>query len=212
MQLDISFYEKTFKGLFEYSLLEELAKIGNYMEIKQGDYLMRPGGYIRTVPIILSGSIKILRPDQDGHEMLLYYLGGLDTCAMSLTCCLQNKTSELVAIAEENTKMINIPVEKVDEWMCKYKSWKEFVFATYQKRFDDMIQTIDSIAFTKLDQRLIELIKKKLKSSGGTKILYTTHEELANELATSREVVSRLLKQLEKLDKVRLARNKIELL
>lgn len=212
MQLDITFYEKNFKGIFEYPLLEELQKVGNYMEVKQGDYLMRPGGYIRSVPIILSGSVKLLRPDDEGHEMLLYYLGGLDTCALSLTCCLQNKTSNLVAIAEENTKLINIPVEKVDEWMCKYKSWKEFVFATYQKRFDDMIETIDGIAFSKLDQRLMNLIRKKLKSSGGNKILYTTHEELANELATSREVVSRLLKQLEKLGNVRLARNKIEVL
>ena len=172
---------------------------------------MRAGGYIRTVPIILSGSIKIMRSDNDGREMLLYYLGGMDSCAVSLTCCLQSKVSDINAIVEEKTKMITIPVEKVEEWMCKYSSWKQYVFQTYQKRFDDMFETIDSIAFQKLDQRLMNLIKKKNKVANA-RILYTTHEDLANELATSREVISRLLKQLEKIGKVKLSRNKIELL
>jgi CRP/FNR family transcriptional regulator len=173
---------------------------------------MRLGGYIRFVPILLSGSVKIMRPDEDGREILLYYLGGMDTCAMSLTCCLQQKTSEIIAVAEENTKLITIPVEKIDEWLGKYRTWKEFVFTTYQRRFDDLLETIDGIAFTKLDQRLLKLINKKLSSTGSKHILYVTHEELASELATSREVVSRLLKQLEKLGKVKLSRNKIELL
>ncbi len=212
MQQPIEFYEQHFHGFFESALLEELQRVGNCMELKQGEYLMRPSGYIRFVPILLSGSIKIMRPDEDGREMLLYYLGGMDTCAMSLTCCLQKKTSEIIAIAEENTKLITIPIEKIDEWLGKYRTWKEFVFMTYQKRFDDLLETIDSIAFTKLDQRLLKLIKKKLASTGGKHILYVTHEELASELATSREVVSRLLKQLEKIDKVKLSRNKIELL
>jgi CRP/FNR family transcriptional regulator len=115
-------------------------------------------------------------------------------------------------LAEEKTRFVAIPVEKVDEWICKYNSWKMFVFNTYQKRFDSLMETIDCIAFNKLDQRLISLIRKKIKITGGTRILYTTHEELANELATSREVVSRLLKQLEKIGQLKLSRNKIELL
>lgn len=211
MQLDLTFYEKHFKGVFEHELLKELQAVGNFVELEEGGIMMRPGGYIRNVPIILSGSVKIMRSDNDGREMLLYYLGGMDSCAMSLTCCLQSKTSDVTAIAEEKTKMISIPVEKVEEWMCKYSSWKQYVFMTYQKRFDDMFETIDSIAFQKLDQRLLNLIKKKNKVANA-RILYTTHEDLANELATSREVISRLLKQLEKLGKVKLSRNKIELL
>lgn len=211
MQVDLAFYEKYFKGLFEFELLKELQSVGNYVELEEGATLMRAGGYIRTVPIILSGSIKIMRSDNDGREMLLYYLGGMDSCAVSLTCCLQSKVSDINAIVEEKTKMITIPVEKVEEWMCKYSSWKQYVFQTYQKRFDDMFETIDSIAFQKLDQRLMNLIKKKNKVANA-RILYTTHEDLANELATSREVISRLLKQLEKIGKVKLSRNKIELL
>lgn len=211
MQLDVAFLHSHFGNLFEISLLQELAKVGSYMEIEEGHVLMRPGGYIRSVPIILSGSIKILRSDADGRDALLYYLGGLDSCAMSLTCCLNRRQSEVTAIAEEKTCLITIPVEKVEEWVTKYSSWKQFVFATYQKRFDDLLGAIDQIAFRKLDERLLGLLRRKSKQCGCS-VFTVTHEEIAGELATSREVISRLLKQLEKLGQVKLSRNKIELL
>jgi CRP/FNR family transcriptional regulator len=212
MQKEIEFYEKTFKGLFERDLLIELQKVGVYSELEAGSYLMKPGSFIRSVPIILDGTVKILREDKDGKEMLLYYLSGFDSCAMSLSCCIQSKISDISAIAEEKVKFVSIPYEKVDDWICKYDSWKKFVFGTYQKRFESLLETIDCIAFNKLDQRLISLIRKKISITGSTRILYTTHEELASELATSREVVSRLLKQLEKIGQLKLSRNKIELL
>lgn len=211
MQLDVAFLHSHFGNLFEISLLQELAKVGSYMEIEEGHVLMRPGGYIRSVPIILSGSIKILRSDADGRDALLYYLGGLDSCAMSLTCCLNRRQSEVTAIAEEKTRLITVPVEKVEEWVTKYASWKQFVFATYQKRFDDLLGAIDQIAFRKLDERLLGLLRRKSKQCGCS-VFTVTHEEIAGELATSREVISRLLKQLEKLGQVKLSRNKIELL
>jgi CRP/FNR family transcriptional regulator len=159
---------------------------------------------------VLSGSIKILRPDDEGREALLYYLGGMDSCAMSLSCCLDRKQSEILAITEEKTTLITIPVEKVEEWMCKYSTWKQFVFLTYQRRFEDLLNAIDEIAFHKLDERLLNLLQRKSKQSKSSTI-NITHEVLAGELATSREVVSRLLKQLEKIGKVKLSRNKIEL-
>jgi CRP/FNR family transcriptional regulator, anaerobic regulatory protein len=211
MQLEVAFLHSHFGNLFEVSLLQELAKVGNYMEIEEGHVLMRPGGYIRSVPIILSGSIKILRSDSDGRDALLYYLGGLDSCAMSLTCCLNRRQSEITALAEEKTRLISVPVEKVEEWVTKYSSWKQFVFATYQKRFDDLLGAIDQIAFRKLDERLLGLLRRKSKQCGCS-VFTVTHEEIAGELATSREVISRLLKQLEKLGQVKLSRNKIELL
>jgi CRP/FNR family transcriptional regulator, anaerobic regulatory protein len=212
MQLTLEFYESKFKNLFSHELLVEMQECGNYIEMEAGGYLMRPGGFIRFVPIILEGSVKIMRQDADGREVLLYYIGGMDSCAMSLTCCTQGTISEIIAQVEESAKIISLPYEKVEEWICKYPSWRNFVFNTYQKRFEDMLKTIDCIAFNKLDQRLMSLIKKKIELTGGKRILYSTHEELAHELATSREVVSRLLKQLEKIDKVKLSRNKIELL
>lgn len=211
MRLDIQVLKAQFGGMFEWNLLQELAEVGNYMEVEEGFVLMRPGGYIRTVPILLSGSVKISRADSEGREALLYYLGGLDSCAMSLTCCLDRRQSEITAVADEKTRMILIPVEKVEGWMNTYSSWKHFVFATYQKRFDDLLGAIDQIAFHKLDERLIALLNRKSKQCGCS-VFNITHEELANELATSREVISRLLKQLEKLGKVKLSRNKIELL
>jgi CRP/FNR family transcriptional regulator len=212
MQLNLDFYEAKFKDLFSHELLVEMQECGNYIKMEAGGYLMRPGGFVRFIPIILEGSVKIMRQDPDGREVLLYYIGGMDSCAMSLTCCTQGTISEIIAQVEEPAKIISLPYEKVEEWICKYPSWRNFVFNTYQKRFEDMLETIDCIAFNKLDQRLMSLIKKKIELTGGKRILYSTHEELAHELATSREVVSRLLKQLEKIDKVKLSRNKIELL
>jgi CRP/FNR family transcriptional regulator len=209
--MNLTFVEKNFTGLFEKALLEELSQIGNYMELDEGHVIMRPGGYIRTVPIVLTGSIKILRPDDEGREALLYYLGGMDSCAMSLTCCLDRKKSEILAITEEKTTLITIPVEKIEEWMCKYSTWRQFVFLTYQRRFEDLLNAIDEIAFHKLDERLLSLLQRKSKQTKN-KTIVITHEVLAGELATSREVVSRLLKQLEKLGKVKLSRNKIELM
>ena len=137
---------------FEYKLIEELAEVGQYKAVPVGSYLIRPGEYIRSVPIIIKGSVKIIRPDPEGRESLLYYLGGMDTCALLLTGCLSKKCSEITAVAEKKTKLIAIPVEKVDEWMCRFSTWKQFVFQTYQKRFDNLLTTIDDVIFHKLDE------------------------------------------------------------
>jgi len=211
MNITVNQLQEIFKGQFEYKLLEELAQTGQHKIVPAGAYLIRPGEYIRSVPIIIHGSVKIMRPDQEGREALLYYLGGLDACAMSLTCCLGSRRSEITAVAEEETELISIPVDKVDEWMCRYSTWKQFVFQTYQKRFDNLLATIDEVTFHKLDERLLTYLQKKTQSCQ-CRELTITHEEIANELATSREVISRLLKQLEKMKKLRLLRGKIEMM
>ena len=211
MKLDIQSLHERFGNMFEIELLKELVEYGNYMEVEEGFTFMRPGGYIRTVPILLSGSVKILRADSEGREALLYYLGGMDSCAMSLSCCLDRRQSEITATANEKTKLIAVPVDKIEEWITKYSTWRQFVFMTYQKRFEDLLGVIDQIAFQKLDDRLLGLLNRKSKQCGCS-VFNITHEELGNELATSREVVSRLLKQLERIGKVKLSRNKIELL
>ncbi len=211
MKLTIDYLQRILTGRFEYKLLEELAEVGQVKTAPVGAYLIRPGEFIRSVPIIISGSVKIMRSDKEGREALLYYLGGLDACAMSLTCCLGNKQSEITAIVEEVTEVITIPVEKVDEWMCRYSSWKQFVFQTYQKRFDNLLETIDEVIFHKLDERLLTYLQKKVTSCQ-CDVLSITHEEIAHEMATSREVISRLLKQLEKGGQIKLMRNKISIL
>ncbi len=153
----------------------------------------------------------MLRPDSEGREALLYYLGGMDACAMSLTCCLNSKRSEITAVVEEETELILIPFDKVDEWMGRFSTWKQFVFQTYQKRFDSLLTTIDDIIFHKLDERLLTYLQKKITNCQCS-VLSITHEEIAQELVTSREVISRLLKQLEKRGYIKLTRNKITML
>jgi len=175
MKLGINELHVFLGNKFEVALLQEIATFGTFMEVEEGHVLMQPGGYIRSVPILLKGSIKISRSDADGREALLYYLGGLDSCAMSLTCCLDRRQSEIAAIADERTQLILIPVEKVEEWMIKYSSWKQFVFATYQRRFDDLLGAIDQIAFHKLDERLLNLLKRKSKQCGCS-VFSITHE------------------------------------
>lgn len=211
MKLTADELKEHLANLFDYTLLHELAQVGTHKIIPVGTQLIRPGEFIRSVPIIIHGSVKIMRPDQDGRQALLYYLGDLDSCAISLTCCLKSQPSEITAIAEEETELIAVPVEKVDEWMCQHASWKQFVFQTYQKRFDNLLKTIDEVIFHKLDERLLTYLYKKTTSCQCQELLIT-HEEIAQELATSREVVSRLLKQLERNGQIKLMRNRITIL
>ncbi len=196
---------------FESRLLEELALVSVYKEIEPGEEMMRPGMYVNFIPIVLSGSLKIMRQDDDGKETFLYFLTEGNTCAMSLTCCVANKPSAVRAVAEDKTELILVPVEKLDTWMSKYSSWKSFVFQTYQKRFEDLLEAVDSLAFRKMDERLWRLLKKKAGLQE-KRYIYSTHQELADELSTSREVVTRLLKKLEGMDKIKTHRNRIEMI
>jgi len=209
--MEIKNIEQQLLKIFDSKTVEEILRVGKYQEFLPGEEIIRPGQYIKAIPLILKGSVKIMREDNDGKELLLYYLGENDSCAMSLTCCLSLRKSEVKAIAEEKTDMLMIPVEYVEKWMEKYPSWKSYVFGTYQKRFEEMLNAIDSIAFKKMDERLLEYLERK-KNTLKTKELIITHEEIANDIGTSREVISRLLKQLERMGAVKLSRNKIELL
>lgn len=199
-----------FKNIFEKELLDELQAIGKPVNVKAGDIIMDTGQYIKFIPLLLSGSIKIIRQDDTDGEILLYYVGSNETCAMSLTCCMAHQKSRIRAIAEEDTEMITVPVEKMDEWMIKYESWKNFVMQTYNARFDELLRTIDSIAFQKVDERLENYLKSKAELTE-SKLLVVSHQQIAEELNSSREVISRLLKHLEKNGKIKLGRNKIEL-
>ena len=203
--------KNSYGSLFENELLEEINKVGTFREVSAGHELIKPGSYIKSMPLIVSGAIKILREDNDGDELLLYFLERGDTCAMTLSCCLGHQKSEIKAIAETDTKLIMIPVEKMEEWTAKYKSWRNFVFDSYHKRLIEAIETIDSIAFLNMDDRLLKYLKDKTKVTQDN-ILYNTHQEIAYDLHTSRVVVSRLLKKLEKEGNVKLNRNNIEVI
>ncbi|MBI5915145.1 MAG: Crp/Fnr family transcriptional regulator [Bacteroidetes bacterium] len=196
---------------FEPRLIEEIEKSGILKKMGAGEELMRPGMYVRSIPIILSGSLKIMRQDDGGNETFLYFLTKGDTCAMSLTCCSANRPSTVRAVAEEPTELIMVPVEKLDQWMTMYPSWKIFVFQAYQRRFDDMLEAVDSLAFRRMDERIWRLLKKKAALQE-KRFVYSTHQELADELSTSREVVTRLLKKLEGMGKIKTHRNRIEII
>jgi CRP/FNR family transcriptional regulator len=201
---------KHFPNIAEKALQEEIATVGKLTEFSAGTVIMDVGQYVKLVPLVLEGAIKVSREDEDGHELFLYYLQGGQTCSMSFTCCMMNKKSEIRTIAEENTKMIGIPIRYVDEWMTKYQSWKNFVMQTYDFRMMELVRTIDSIAFHHMDERLLAYLDKKAKATH-SKIINATHQEIAYDLNASREAVSRLLKQLENDGRVKLGRNKIEL-
>ncbi|WP_378182593.1 Crp/Fnr family transcriptional regulator [Aquimarina sp. SS2-1] len=197
--------------LFEDALLEEINSVATFKEVQEGNELIKPGSYIKSMPLIISGAIKILREDQDGDELLLYFLESGDTCAMTLSCCLGHHKSEIKAIAETDSKLIMIPVSKMEEWTAKYKSWRNFVFESYHKRLMEAIETIDSIAFLKMDERLLKYLKDKTKVNNEN-VVNNTHQEIAYDLHTSRVVISRLLKKLEVEGKIKLNRNSIKIL
>ena len=190
------------------ALLEQLLEKGQIIELKAGKVLMEPGQFMKMVPIVLEGSVKISRMDDEGRELFLYFLDAGETCALSLTCCSASKPSEIKAVVEEDATLIALPISAIEQFSNDFKQWKDFVSITYQNRFQEMLVALDAVAFKRMDERLMGYIVTKMKQLK-TNELHTTHQEIANELTTSREVVSRLLKQLEKKKWIELGRNVI---
>jgi CRP/FNR family transcriptional regulator len=200
-----------FETLFEAALVKEMHQFGEIKQFKEGDLIMDYGKYIRMMPLILKGTIKVLKMDEEGNEILLYYLSNNESCSMAYSCCLEAKKSEVKAIAEDDVEILAIPHLKLDDWLCKFPSWKNYIMRSFNERFLEMLKSIESIAFHKLDERLVKYLKDKQKHSGSS-IVKASHYQIAEELATSRVVVSRLLKQLENNKKILLYRNEIKLL
>ncbi len=196
--------------IFENALIEEVNHVANLRKLKEGDSIISYGDTIKYMPLLLKGSIKIFRVDEKGNEVLLYYLEKGDTCAMSLSCCLGNKKSEIQAIVEEESEVLLIPINYMNEWICKYDTWKSFVFNSYNSRLDEMLKVIDSLAFMKMDERLFKHLQDRCMITGSFD-LSINHRELALELNSSREVISRLLKKMEVDGKIVLKRNLIVL-
>ncbi|MFB2121038.1 Crp/Fnr family transcriptional regulator [Parapedobacter sp. 2B3] len=205
-----SLYE-AYGTVFEGALIEEIASVAKLVDFKEGDVLIDIGQYIKTMPLLIQGAIRIMREDFDAGELLLYFIEKGDTCAMTLACCMGDKKSEIKAIAENNGTVAMIPVGKMEEWMGKYKSWQAFVFASYNNRFNELLSAIDNIAFMHMDERLYNYLQETSKVND-SRTINKTHQEIAYALNSSRVVVSRLLKALENEGKIKLNRNNIELL
>ncbi len=198
-------------SIFEKNLIEDIIASGEVKNLKEGEVIMDYGKPVRFMPIILSGTIKVMRKDEEDREIILYYLGNNESCAMAYACCMEAKKSEVKAIAEDNVELIIIPHAKLDEWLTKYPSWKSYIFSSFTQRFNELLKSIESIAFHKLDERLINYLKAKSRVTGKNTI-QLSHNQIAEEMGTSRVVISRLLKQLENDKKLLLYRNEIKLL
>ncbi|MBD3615036.1 MAG: Crp/Fnr family transcriptional regulator [Gracilimonas sp.] len=187
-----------------------LSELGITKTFQTGDEIVSEDAPVRSIPIVIKGSLKVMQSDDDYREMVLYYLQPGDTCVMSFLAALYNDTSKVKAIAEEETEVVFITIEKVRELMSKDPKWLNYVFQIYHKRFEELLGVVNAIAFKKMDERLLQFLQKKAKVSG-SKDIKITHEQLAQELGTAREVISRLLKQMETEGLVELGRNRISL-
>lgn len=198
-------------SIFEKNLINEIIEVGEVHNLEEGDVIMDYGKTVRFMPIIISGTIRVMRKDEEGREIILYYLSNNESCAMAYACCMEAKKSEIKAIAEDNVELIKIPHNKLDEWLVKYPSWKSYIFSSFTQRFNELLKSLESVAFHKLDERLVNYLKNKAKVSGKSSI-QLSHNQIAEEMGTSRVVISRLLKQLENDKKLVLYRNEIKLL
>ncbi len=193
------------------AIREKLVDFGFVKTFSEGETILRENAYIKAIPIVTNGSIKVLRTDDDGREILLYYIKAGESCIMSFLGGMHHDTSKIKAIAEEETEILFIPIDKVSLLIKEFPEWLDYIFRLYHKRFEELLEVVNAVAFKKMDERLLTFIKKKCKLTNSNE-LYVTHEQLANELGTVRVVVSRLLKQMEEEGLVKLSRNKIFLM
>jgi CRP/FNR family transcriptional regulator len=194
---------------FESGLRTAISETGTLKEFEAHEELIREDQYIRSFPIVLSGLIKVCRTDEDGNELLLYYLRPGEVCTVSLICCMDRTRSRVKGVTEEKTTAILVPVELLDSWMTMYQTWKEYVMRSIQMRFDELLNALDSIAFLKLDERLEKFFTDRYRSSGSM-VFEGSHQDVALAMNSSREVISRLLKQMEKKGLITMSRGRID--
>lgn len=189
---------------------DKLHQFGFAKTFKEGETILNENAYIKAIPIVTKGSIRVMRTDDDGREILLYYIKAGESCIMSFLGGMHHDTSKVSAIAEEDTEILFIPIDKVNLLIKEFPEWLDYIFRLYHKRFEELLEVVNAIAFKKLDERLLNFIQRKCELTNN-RTLQVTHEQLANELGTVRVVVSRLLKQMEEQGLVLLGRNKITL-
>jgi CRP/FNR family transcriptional regulator len=204
----VEILKQNFPVFHNQDLIKSMAKEARWFRHEKEEPVLEFGEYPKWIPLVMSGAIKISRADDEGGEIFLYYLYPGQTCAMTLNCCMVDKPSEIKAVAEEGTEYLGLPRKALPQWMLDFEEWRQFTVETYNERYENLLATIDAIAFQKLDERLLNLLLDK-SIAKGTNEIEVTHKSLAEELHSSREVISRLLKQLEKIGKVKLSRNNI---
>jgi len=193
----------------EPQLKDEILSIGEVVEVKEGDVLLKMGQFIRSTMLILDGRIKIYREDEDGNEFLMYYLEPGNACAFSIMCAMNNEKSQVTAVADTEATLLSVPFESTAKWMHDFRSWDEFVIKTYRGRFEELLLTLDHIAFRSMDERLVFYLKRKMEGEGDE--LHISHQQIARDLNSAREVISRLLKKMEQRGALQLERSMIRI-
>lgn len=205
----------TLENIVEFKASPQIrAKLLEYGTVKHfapGETILRENSYIKSIPIVISGSVGVIRTEEDGREIMLYYIKAGESCIMSFLGGMHDEISKVKAVAEDNASILFIPVDKINSLIREFPEWLDYIFRLYHKRFEELLQVVNAVAFKKMDERILDSIKKKSQVQQSN-IITITHEQLANELGTSRVVVSRLLKQLEEMNVIELGRNKITLL
>jgi len=201
----------TAENIFQTLLKKEVDEAGQVRSFPAGTVIVNFNAYISSIPIILSGSIKVIRTDEEGREILLYYIKPGESCIMSFLAGMHNDTSKIKAIVEEDVELLLIPIDKAKQWIKEFPEWTDFIFNLYQKRFEELLEVVNAIAFQKADMRLMNLLNQKSKLFN-SKEIKVTHQQLADETGLSREAVSRVLKQMENEGLVSITRNKILLM
>ncbi len=208
--MDNIVFEEVFPS-FEKNLQAEIQEKSEIKYFKAGEQMMRTGQYFRSTMLIVEGLVKVYREDDQGNEFFMYYLQPGQACALSMVCATKSEASQVMAKAVRDTTVISVPLQFMETWMGAYKSWYQFVLETYRSRFEELLVTIDHVAFRAMDERLIFYLKRH-KDTLRTNLIEISHQEIADELNSSREVISRLLKKLEQMGKVKLNRNSIEII
>jgi len=200
-----------FSELLNSDLKKEIAESGYSKSFPAGSVIVNIHSYIKTIPIVISGSIKVIKTDEAGNEILLYYITAGQSCIVSVLASMNNETSKIKAVVEEDAEILLLPTQKTKEWIRTYPEWTDFIFNLYQKRFDELLEVLNAVAFQKIDARLLHLLKQKKQLYQSTEI-NVTHQQLADELCITREATSRVLKQMEHSGVLQLSRNRIMLM
>ncbi len=200
-----------YSDVFEEELINEIIKVGHFDKIKEGELLIDIGDDMTHIPLILDGVVKIIRQEKEGEEIVLYFLERGDTCAISFVNCINRKLSIFKGVVEKDVEAVFLPVEYIDNWLAKYKSWRHFIIDSYHFRLIEMVESIDGLAFMKMHERLLKYLTDKVKISNDVD-LEITHQEIANDLNSSRVVITRIIKQLHDEGKIYSTRNKIKVL
>lgn len=202
--------KKTFPS-FSSELVKDVEINASIQSFETDTVIIRTGQYIKNTVLVISGKIKVYREDENGGEFFMYHLQPGQACAISMICAIKNEKSQIMAKVVEDVELIMVPLPLMDKWMMEHRSWYEFVIGSYRARFEEVLEVIDNVAFRAMDERL-EFYLKRHAAVCGCNELKLSHQEIATELNTSREVISRLLKKMEQRGLVTLYRNNIELL